>query len=306
MKLGIVVVYLVADDDDKRLLELHLSRIEQNTPEPYVIYAAASRLAAPLRLWLARRPNVKICDFSATELRGSLEHSFYLDRLVAAAVGDGATHVSTLHLDSFPIRSGWATELAAKLRGRCVLSGLLRDPRYDCKPLTAFTLFTREFYLAHRPTFLLPPEVLDSPAYHRYAKACPHVADSGLGYGFKIFTENLSWLPLDRSDGDADGSGFGIFGDLLFHLGGAIYWPRTAGAKSPSLSITMTGCLEHLGRLAEAMLSRVVWDRICRAAPWTLRREVGGIVMTARKARLLADPDAFLRHLNSTRAISPG
>src|SRR5512143_2978557 len=109
MRLAIAVVYLVADSDDDKLLEVHLDQIEKNTPEPYVLYAAANRLPENLRHALARHPNVSILDLPTTELRGSLENAFYLELLVKAAIEDGATHVCTLHMDSFPVRPGWAT-----------------------------------------------------------------------------------------------------------------------------------------------------------------------------------------------------
>jgi hypothetical protein len=301
MKLAIAVVYLVADSDDEKLLELHLEQIEKNTAVPYTIYAAANRLPEQLRLKLERHPKVKICNPPTTELRGSAEHSFYLELLVAAAIEDGATHVCTLHMDSFPVRPGWATELAARLRGDCVLAGLLRDGRYDRKPLTAFMMFTREFYLGCRPTFQLPAEILASSEYRRYAEACRHLRDSGVGYGFKIFSEGLSWYPLARSDKGPDGWGFGIFGDMVFHLGGAIWAPQKKDAARTPLQNQTAFWLERFWRFTRSVLPGGLRVQIGRLAPRAVLRDVDALRVRERKARLVVDPDAFLQRLRGSR-----
>ena len=43
MKLGIIVVYLV-DEDNEKLLELHLKKIKENTTSPYTVYAGINML----------------------------------------------------------------------------------------------------------------------------------------------------------------------------------------------------------------------------------------------------------------------
>jgi hypothetical protein len=295
MKLGITVVYLVSEEDEG-LLDLHLSQIEKNTEVPYRIYAAANRLAARFRNKLESQPKVKICELPETELRGSLEHAFYLDRL-------GATHVCTLHLDSFPVRPAWAMELAARLTGDCVLAGLLRDARYDRKPMTAFMMFTQEFYLSHRPTFLLSEKVLTSPEYHRYSKLWRNGADSGVGYGFKIFSEGLTWIALTRTDKGPGGHSFGIFGDVVFHLGGAVYVKQGDDATTAPPSIRLAIKVDRrLGHLLRAVVPRALWVRLSRPflrsqfirdfSIWRLR---------SRESELAADPDGFLQLLRTGR-----
>ncbi len=301
MKLGIAAVYL-AGEDDAGLLELHLSRIAANTSEPYTIYAAANRLPPQLRLLLERDPTVRICDLPDAALRGGDEHAFYLELLVAAAIENGATHVCILHLDSFPIRPDWASNLAAKLQGDCVLVGLLRDEQRDRKPLTAFMLFTREFYLTHRPSLRLFPEVLASPEYLRYAERNPHQADTGAGYGFAIHANGLSWLPLVRTDRGPDGWGFGIYGDLVFHLGGAAWWPHVTGVAAHPWRKRAGRWLEALAGIGRAVFPRAVWAGLRAASPLPVRNQAAAAQLAARKARLLAGPDSYLEELRAGNA----
>jgi hypothetical protein len=304
MKLGITVVYLVPEGNEE-LLDLHLSQIEKNTEVPYLIYAAANRLAAPLRDKLQRRPTVRICELPDTESRGTPEHAFYLDRLVVEAIQDGVTHVCTLHLDSFPIRTGWAMDLTASLTGNCVLAGLVSDELYDRKPNTAFMLFTREFYLLHRPTFLLPAEVLDSERYREYSLLWKHQSDSGVGYGFKIFSAGLTWIPLSRTDKGPGGHSFGIFGDVVFHLGGAVSLKREGRSltlRPPAIQLAIA-LDRRLGRAFRALIPRQFWVRLSWLLPRWFIQSFSVWRMKNRESELAANPDGFLQRLRTGRRL---
>ena len=296
MKLAIAAVYLAVDRLDQRLLEVHLNQIEKNTSEPYLLYAAANRLPEGLRQAFARHPHVKVLDLPATGLRGSGENAYYLELLVRTAIEEGATHVCTMHMDSFPVRPGWATKLARQLKEDCVLAGMERDPYRDKKPLTAFLLFTREFYLAYRPTFSLTAEVVRNPEYQRYARSHPHILDSGAGYGFTVFHEGLSWYRLVRTDRGPEGWGFGIFGDLIFHLGGAQWFPLqdTGLQRRPNRWMPW---LERLWRAVGRVLPGKFRSRIGELAPGTLQQDLSSRRMARRISALVASPEDFLRDL---------
>jgi hypothetical protein len=302
MKLGVAVVYLV-DQDDSGLLDIHLSQIQKLTSVPYCIYAAANRLLPRFREKLERLPLVKICSIPDTDLRGRDEHPYYLEFLVKAAVEDGATHICTFHVDSFPVQAGWAEEIAGRLHGPCVLAAVQRDPQTDRKPVTEFMMFTREFYLSYRPTFRLPESILASAAYKRYLAECPHTPDSGVGYGFAIWSAQLSWFPLERVDrGKNRYYCGGIYGELVFHLGGAVLYRARAQPASR-------------GQIRTADVLSVVRRATLPILPAWLRRRVLGSLglerwieahftvpaLESAKAELLKDPEQYLRRIRSRR-----
>ena len=218
MKLGIAVVYLVSKENEK-LLDLHLSQIQRHTQVPYTIYGSTNRLLPQFRKKLERHPKVKLCECPTTDLRGAAEHSFYLERLVRTAIEDGSSHVVTLHVDSFPIRPGWAEELAEKLSD----SQAFATPSY--RAYTACLFFHQDFYLKYQPTFLLSEADRSSERYEEFCREFEHIPDSGIGYCFKAFSEGVSWYPLEESSKGDPRFGFfsTIYGNLVFHLSSAAY-----------------------------------------------------------------------------------
>ncbi len=210
MKLGILVVYLF-DAETEPLLDVHLSRIEQYTKVPYVIYASATRLAPEFRARLALHPRIRICDIPYTDLRDSEEHSYYLDHLARIAVEDGVTHAVTLHLDSFPIRQGWVEELAGRLSEQCVLATI------DFVS-TACLFFHRDFYCAYQPHFRVTEEEGKSTRYHEFLnKHTPH-RHSGTSYAYCAYQHELSWNYLQLTPAYSTDQIGDIFDGMIFHL----------------------------------------------------------------------------------------
>jgi hypothetical protein len=302
MKLGIAVVYLVREGNE-RLLDLHLDSIRRHTGVPYAIYGSVNRLAPGVRDRLTERPEVRAVEVPDTELTKSEEHAFYLERLIAAALDDGASHVAVFHVDSFPVRPGWAQETAAALSERRPFAAAVRDVRFDDKPFTAFMLIRAEFLRARRPRFLLDREERRSAAYRRYRRRFPHHPDSGVGFGLLAHREGLEWLRLERSNRGEDHAHFGsVYGDTVFHLGAAA-WRRKdfPGSRGP------TGLLDVRARVGPALgralpagarswLKRVM-SRAVPALDIEAKYAANEAAFEAVRQRLLADPDAYIDHL---------
>jgi len=322
MKLGIAVVYMVSERNE-RLIDLQLSQIDANTTVPYTIYACVNELLPQFREKLEQSPHVKVCtcrtyekgsgllrqDTAKVPTRGLVavgskyEHSFYLEQLIKTAVDDGMTHVAMLHPDSFPIRPEWAKELAGTLNDRCVLAGVTRDPVKDHKPLTACIFYHRDFYLKYHPRLLLSQEEFDSEDYQRYYHACPHVTDSGFGYGYKMFMEDLTWHPLVRSNKGGNHMVFAsIYGDLIFHLHATTFIERTKKAGFTGQS-NEGSQLRKFGRtVARAVLPTTVRMKVRKSLPERIRDPQDYLDRKAwehERTCLFDDPQSYLNYLRT-------
>jgi hypothetical protein len=297
MKVGIAVVYLVHERDEP-LLDLHLRQIERHTDVPYTIYGSVNRLRPNLRAKLERRSDFQRCACPDVDRRGHFEHSAHLERLVERAVQDGASHVVVLHVDSFPVRSGWIRELTEKLSGSRVLSAVMRHRLYDQKPSTICLCFPREFHLDHRPRLLISDAERKLPAYRRYRQAFEINADSGSGYGFKLFCEGLTWHPLlDTRGGESRNSIGSVYGDLVFHLGGAVrYGDLRAGRQGRSFGL---GPLQFLKESVKPWVPRPLRRVLTRRARGGMVDAINRQTYERMRSRLLADPDAVLEQLRA-------
>ena len=297
MKLGICAVYLVSKENEK-LLDLHLHQIEKHTQVPYKIYASANRLLPKFRQRLERHPQVQVCELPTVDMRGPEEHSFYLEHLVKIAIEDNCTHVVTLHVDSFPIRSGWAKELAGKLSDSCVLVAIMKEEVLDRTPDSACLLLHRDFYLKYHPTFLLSRVELSSPKYKQYRREVRHIVETGVGYGFKLYSERLTWyLLLKSKKREKHYPLSNIYGDLIFHLGAASYrdmW-RINGSKTKiPLGILTFGSTLLPQRVKD--IGYAVFPK--RFLHFWHTGVIQDIYERARK-QLLENPDSYLNYLRT-------
>ncbi len=297
MKLGIVVVYMFGEDNAP-LFDVHTMQIERCTTVPYTIYGSVNRLDPRLRQRVARNPRIRICEIPETTLRGMEEHSYYLGHLVEAAVADGATHVVTMHLDSFPVRAGWAEELAATLSDTCVFA--------TCEGIqTACLFFERSFYLRYRPTFLLSESDRVDPRFASYLERHNPIVHSGIGYGFASYVNGLSWHYLPNTTRGDERVYGAVFDDIVFHLHGAVRLGVKGWSKiDDSYRSSFLRALRLLRSAGEALcpptlrkslrarfptLTEHCWDRPWEYAAWRRMERI--------RRELLEDPDAYLRLL---------
>lgn len=225
MKLAILVIYLISDENEK-LLDIHLEQIDKYTNSPYKIYASVNLLNLKQRQNLRRNPKIKICDCPGYEGpmdrdRALYEHSYYLDYLVKYALEDDITHIVVLHPDSFPIKFKWESILMEYLSESSQLVTLQYSP-------TSCMFFKSEFAKEYKPSFVPTIRTQQDKMFLKFLKGRHLILESGIGYKYKAYVEGLTWHELQRTNKGGTHYHFGsIFGDLIFHLGAAEHKDRS-------------------------------------------------------------------------------
>ena len=294
--LAILVVYFLSSDDDLPILDLHLDRIERHTRVPFQVYGAANRVTAAVRARLADRSWLQVCEIEPTELRGSREHAFYLDALMARARADGADRIATFDVDSFPIDDAWHEVMGTAARASG-LAGILRVENGDTElPHPSGLLVHTEFLDRHEPSF--SPDSDRTPEFRRFLHSTGQAGDTGLGFAYALWSHQLEWGRLLRSNAvDVHPIIAGIYADSVFHLAGvargSIFRRDLAGSRvhrvtTPVERVPVTG---GLGRVKRSVLGRV------RAPAERAIVERNRVVFGRARAALLADSDGFVAYL---------
>jgi len=299
MHLGIVVVYLVKRENEE-LLALHLRKIRTLTKVPYTLYAGIDTEESPFISQLEKEPCLRIVPLPRTRLKGGEQHAFYLKHIIQTAVSDDVTHVVIMHVDSFPVREDWVDIVTGKLEDPCVLSTISHN--HYLALYTACLCFRKDFYVTCQPEFLLTESEHASEAYRRFSRSCNHyVVDSGVGFVFTAFRENLTWVGLERSNRHEDHGWYGsIYADAIFHLVGA-YRRRQLSHLDRSFR------LQRLYRLFFTVVNAMS-NRVKGRVPgklWDLLRYGGFPIMLSQPSQsyeavlsqLLNDPDEYLNYL---------
>jgi hypothetical protein len=300
VKLAIVAVYMVSEEHEG-LLDVHLDRVRRHTSVPYTVYGSVNRLLPRFRRTLERR-GVRTYELPSTDLRGAAEHSHYLEHLVRAALDDGATHVVTLHADSFPVRDGWAEELAGRLSGR---HAFVTTEAVS----SACLLFPRAFHRLYRPSFLLSGDVERTVEYAKFTQQTTAFMHSGTGFGFAAHQAGLSWYSMRRTATAEDyPGGPAIYDDLVFHLQGASRlskdapWALGPGVLGARANRLLALLLAALLAATPAPARRLVRTMLKRPGRWWFdqpARRWATAEMPLAMERLLADPDRYIDQMRA-------
>jgi hypothetical protein len=285
VKLGILVVYLV-DEADEKLLDLHLRQIERNTLVSYQIYCTTNRLLPQFRAKLRQNSAVRFCECPTTDLRAAAEHSYYLDRLVEFAVEDGCSHLVTLHVDSFPTHPDWVERLDSKLGESVALATVAYGPYTSC------LFFRREFYLLHQPRFLISEAERSSADYASFSRSVKHVLHSGAGYLFRAHLDGLTWSALTESNQD---TAIGTrYDNMLFHLHGTARYGREQFGESQELTSTYAArYLERARSLVRANTPEKLRGSLWQHFGGFLERRIDQPLFEYSKKQFLENADSY-------------
>jgi hypothetical protein len=296
--LGILVVYALAYDDDIRLLDLHLERIERHTHVPYTIFAVTTRLNDEARRHVVESPHTRICDIAPTPRRASREHGYYLDEMVPLALEHDVSHVCTLDVDSFPIDDAWLDTLLAAAPPDTGLVGVLREENGDVAlPHPSCFLAPRGFYEQWHPSFWPEPEA--TPEFRKFVRATGQRADTGIRLASLLWNEQLPWGKLRRSNAvNPHYLLAGIYGDAVFHMGGITRDKVFRTDLAASRVHKLTRPLDHLpaptAKLKDAR--RALLRRVRRRANAAMAQR-NRVAYRALRERLLGDADGLIAEL---------
>ena len=262
VKLGIVVVYLVSEDNE-RLLDIHLQKIIENTTSPFTIYAGTNMLLPQFVNKLKQHEFVKLCDCDHyvgpnEDSRGAKEHSFYLEQLIKTAIKDGVSHIVIIHPDSFPIKIGWEKYLENKLSESCVLVSIFPQ-------MSSCMYFHRDFYTKYQPRLLPLTQEESSSSWFSFQKInkATNLIETGMGYSYKIFLEDLDWYKLNRSNRGEYHNHFGsIFENIIFHLGSASEYKNR-----PMTGYTKDSIFQNFKRVTVNILPTGIKNRLKKVLP---------------------------------------
>jgi hypothetical protein len=298
--LGILLVCYLKDDDDLPLLALHLERVAKHTQVPTTVFTAANRASEAARALLDSYPNVVVCDTPDTDLRGSREHAYHLDRLVQRGLDAGVSHLCALDVDAFPIRDDWVDVVAAAMPAASGLAAVSRIENGDSALPHPSCLFARrDFFERYAPSF--SPDTDGTPEFRRFLRETGQRADTGIRLGYVLWAADLPWGRLLRTNAvDPHYLMAGIYGDAVFHLGGIGRGKLFRKDLEGSAVHRLTRPLERLpvGTGTTAKVKRSV----LRAARGRREQRLAAenrAVYSLLRGWLLSDPDGLIAYLRA-------
>jgi len=221
IKLGIIVVYWV-DDDNEKLLDIHLNQLKENTSSSFTIYACINllkpRFLDKLNEYNFIRPIICREYVGLNDIkRGAKEHSYYLSQLINIAINDGVSHIAIFHPDSFPVRKNWNYKYLNLLTDNIELISIFPH-------MTGFMLFSVAVYKKYNPNLLPSNEEQISRNWRKFEKynKTKNLIESGMGFAYNIFSNGKKWLKLsDIFDTNSIQLYGEYFDNSIFHLGSA-------------------------------------------------------------------------------------
>lgn len=289
-RVAFLVVY-VFDDNSRPLFDIHLARLRQHTSIDFRILAAAHKLSRENQKYVMANPEIEVVDCQVPpKYSVRLEHSHCLMTLARRAMSQNFTHCMSLHLDSFPVADGWLEKLLEQLDIGAKLAVVVPNG------YSAGLLFSRQYFEQYQPNMLITDEERATDAFNNFVQAFPNIdhVETGLGYIYRAWCEDLPWIKLETDKNRK------IYGGLLFHMVGATY--RTWSDVTP---------------IRQEPIYAVTWQLIkplARRLPTRQRHEVRSLFVDRDKmtrdgsvrskkeeiADLINDPDSYLAsHLAS-------
>lgn len=294
-RIGVLVVYYL-DPKEEWVIKEHFRRFDACDDKQFMIYAAINRLAPGLHHYLHERDYIKIISLPVTTVRGSDEHIWYLDRLKSAALDDGCNFICTFDVDSWPIGDGFFSTIINLLEREGVeLIAIQREENGDTYlPHPSFTFASADFFKRYDVSFGSPKSISKQKNFKLFLEKTKQARDSGIGVGFELWINNISWIKLIRSN--IINYHFlmgGVYGDLVFHVGGSS-WNKRFRGEGETWGVRVTKFMTS---------TPVIWRFRGLIATWLEKIRPDGVIKRNasiyQKIRqdLMVNPDLFYRKI---------
>lgn len=286
VRLAVLVVYHF-DDFLQGLVAVHLDHLRRHTPPGTLIFGAAIRLARAQHNWLSAQPGVRLPELGVLPQGYREEHNGALDRLAKIAFREGATHVATMHQDSFPVCEDWLARLMTDMDANTPFAVAERRA-YNC------CMVWGEGWQAHGPT-MLPSDTLRDQVLPKLMAERPDLdfTDGGVGHLLLAHSLDLRWRALRHTAPD-------ILDGRILHLTGST---RIAHAdRIPRRDTNLATKLRSLARPMLPYIPKTLRKTLGRAVGvhsiQTPEVPIGGDGSAQDKrdqvSRLMEDPDAYV------------
>ena len=151
--------------------------------------------------------------------------------------------------------------LLERMQSRLRFAAVIRTENGDTVlPHPCGYFMTRDFYSDHQPSLFVTQPASQTENYRKFVDTTQQRTDTGIGYGYVLWSSREEWLQLHRSNRhDLHFLMAGIYGEIFFHLGSSSRRPGFHMDYQRRLSLKIAGRLHQLPFLWR--LSEIINER---------------------------------------------
>ncbi|WP_299594185.1 hypothetical protein [uncultured Microbulbifer sp.] len=295
MKIGILVVYYL-NPSEEWVIQEHFRRLEACYDNQFKIYGAFNRLDPGLHHYMHGKEYLQPVRLQDTDLRGSLEHIWYLDQLKSIALDDDCDYICTFDVDSWPIYDDFFDRAKSLLQeNKADLMAVQREENGDSYlPHPSFIFASAALFRKFNLCFGAPSGDSEKAGYNRFLQQTKQTFDTGIGIGYRLWQQNIPWLKVLRSNSeDYHFLMGGTYGGLVFHMGSSSRVKRFRAEGKPWTK-RFGDWLKSIPLLKTQAKRIVFW--LEKFFPDRISKQNTGKYQAIRRD-LLSNPDAFYKKL---------
>lgn len=287
-KVGIACVYFVSEEETW-VYELQQKLINKYSKNHKIkIYAAIVKAPEYIQRFMEASPHFSIHDSQSEDPLPNRQHGENLSFLVKKAFEDGCDVAITLDPDSFPCNASWISTMESKANAEGGICAVVREELGDFHlPHPCGFCVTKTYYDKYGVNFYPKDAFFNSKLFLDFQESTGQRTDTGIGVAVDLWKNRVAWSKLKRSNkNNIHDVMAGIYGDIIFHVGGA--------TRPPIFKNSMSNIFGS--RLIKPMSEKpLVW----RVYAYFLNRIVkkNKALQTKMVKQLKENPEDFIKYL---------